>query len=498
MTVLATSREALGVDGELLCLVPPLEVPDALTSTAAEVPQTPAAQLFLQHAAAVGAPVEPADLLCVAEICRRLDGIPLALELAAARLRSTSPAELLERLRDGRHELRNPRRVAEARHRTLQAVVAWSYALLSTQEQAAFAQLSVFAGAFSAEAAQQIAGADDQVLHALVDKSMVVVERQPGGTRYRLLVTLRALGEEQLSEEDGQRTRAAHAAYFQRRTQATMSRGGPHIAEAVATVTGDLDELRIAHAWALRHDLDLALDVLAALVDYVELQMPSEVFTWAEQAIEAAEASGSTHASLPLVLTVAASGARFRGDLSTAGAWAQRALDLLPLQSDARRFPLYLLAELPLFEGDLARSVKMATELEQSARAADDAFRVSLALVTRALAIGYGGDAAAAEALALSSREQAEAAGELAGAAWSYYAEGELRIDTEPERALGELNRALQGAGKVGDRYLTGCALVSRASLLGRWHDPEPARDAFRDVIEHWHQAGDWTHQWTT
>jgi tetratricopeptide (TPR) repeat protein len=378
--------------------------------------------------------------------------------------------------------------------------VAWSYGLLSRHERDAFDRLSVFAGAFSAEAAHRVAGAGDGLLRALVDKSMVVVERHPVGTRYRLLETLRAYGRARLSEDDRQRGQAAHAAFFRWRTwsDAERLRGGS-VGQALAAITADLDEVRTALAWSTEHDLDLALDLVAALVDYVELQLPSEVFGWAEQAVGAADASGRTSPAMPLVLAVVASGARFRGDLAAARTLAQRSLDLTDGPDDPRRrFPLYLLCELRLFDGDLDRTAELAGELEEAAQAAGDAFRVSLALVCRALALAYGGQVGPGAALATSSRERAERAGDLVGAAWSRYAEGETRIDSDPERALGLLERALREARDVGDRYLTGVVLVSRASLLGRWHDPSPAREAFRLVIEHWHQSGDWTHQWTT
>jgi predicted ATPase len=221
VAVLATSREHLHVPGERVWQVAPLAVPSAGAS-AGEVLDTPAGALFCARAVAV----EPAFALtdgnapAVGELCRRLDGIPLAIELAAARVRAMTPADLVERL-DQRFRLLTvgPRR-DEGRHRTLQAVVAWSYELLGEAEAPLFDRLPVFAGSFALSAAERVCAGEPVaeedvagVLAELVDKSMVVVERGEDRACYRLLDTLRDYGSAQLEEAgDAERYRRAHAA----------------------------------------------------------------------------------------------------------------------------------------------------------------------------------------------------------------------------------------------------------------------------------------------
>ena len=170
-------------------------------------PASEGVALFLDAAAAADSSFVSSDLEhdSVADICRRLDGLPLAIELAAARVRSTAPVELLARLNDRFKLLRGTARNRVDHHGTLWATVEWSYQLLTEPERAVFDQLSVFAGSFDLRAAEMVCTADSidesdvvDLLSNLVDKSMVVAERHAFGTRYRLLETLREFGEDRL------------------------------------------------------------------------------------------------------------------------------------------------------------------------------------------------------------------------------------------------------------------------------------------------------------
>jgi non-specific serine/threonine protein kinase len=227
LRILATSREALGITGEVPHRVPSLALPDAQRAMPAEaLGQYEAVTLFVDRAQVVqpAFQVTNANAPAVAEICRRLDGIPLAIELAAARVRVLPVEQLLARLQDRFRLLTGGSRTALERHQTLQAAVDWSYDLLNEQEKALFERLSVFAGGWTLEAAEAVCADDGGVerselkvegegiapaqgssfhvqlplddvldlLTRLVDKSLVVVEDQPGGSaRYRLLETLR-------------------------------------------------------------------------------------------------------------------------------------------------------------------------------------------------------------------------------------------------------------------------------------------------------------------
>jgi predicted ATPase/DNA-binding XRE family transcriptional regulator len=221
LRVLATSRQPLGVAGELIWSVPALGW---------RGPDTGAVRLFLDRARAV-APwfaLTEANTAAVAEVCRHLDGIPLAIELAAARVRALGVDELLARL-DQRFRLLSDRtQTATPRHQTLQAALDWSYGLLTPSEQALFRRLSVFVGGWTLEAVEAI-GADDalgstevlDVLTQLVDQSLVQIEppHDGDGLRYRLLETVRQYAHERLAEGGEQEiVQARHASYFQRRS----------------------------------------------------------------------------------------------------------------------------------------------------------------------------------------------------------------------------------------------------------------------------------------
>ena len=221
--ILATSREALAVPGEVQLAVAPLAVPSE-DSPSERVPEFPAARLFLDRAAAVR-PDLTADgpaLDAVAVICRRLDGIPLALELAAARLAGLQPLELADRVRDRFAVLTSGDRTAEARQRTLRGAVDWSHDLLTQQERVLFRRLAVFRGGWTLTAAEAVVTDTElpaqrvmELLERLVRQSLIVLDQTGGHSRYRMLETLRQYATGKLADAvETTAMDAAHAAYF--------------------------------------------------------------------------------------------------------------------------------------------------------------------------------------------------------------------------------------------------------------------------------------------
>jgi predicted ATPase/DNA-binding SARP family transcriptional activator len=218
LRILATSREPLGLDGELVYRVAPLSLAEP-GEAPPEVAGSAAVRLFVERAASVGWEPDrsPETLTTVASICRELDGLPLALELAAARTHVLTVEEIADRLDDRFRFLRYWRRTPEPRHETLGTTMAWSYDLLSEDERALLRGLSVFAGGFTFEAAAAVCldGDSDaalELLTRLVESSLVVAEARHGTTRYRMLETVRHYAAERLAETD--ETRSRHAAYF--------------------------------------------------------------------------------------------------------------------------------------------------------------------------------------------------------------------------------------------------------------------------------------------
>ena len=278
LRVLATSREALGVTGEALRPVPPLELPPGGTD-AHEAAAYAAVRLFADRAAAVrpGFAVTPANAAAVVRICSALDGLPLAIELAAARLRSLPVEEVARRLDDRFRLLSRGDRTAAPRHQTLRAVVEWSWDLLDEDERTLARRLTVFSGGATLEAAEAVCGmaADagtgtgvdiDDLLAGLVEKSLL----QTDGTRYRMLSTVQAFCAERLAEAgEEERFARAHTAYFldlARRADPEL-RGAAQL-EWLARLAADHANLHAALRRAVRSDPVTALRLVAALSWY--------------------------------------------------------------------------------------------------------------------------------------------------------------------------------------------------------------------------------------
>ncbi|MFI6735981.1 BTAD domain-containing putative transcriptional regulator [Nonomuraea sp. NPDC050451] len=258
LTIMATSREPLGLTGEHLVPLAPL-------------PTDPAVKLFAERAAAVrqGFAVGPGNLDAVVRICAALDCLPLAIELAAARMRTFGVEEIATRLaeHDRFRLLSRGDRTAPTRHRTLHAVVEWSWSLLGAEEQALARQFSVFAGGASLEAVERVCGADSADLLAdLVDKSLVETD----GERYHMLDTIRLFCAERLAETgEEDRLRAAHAAWFLE--FARRADGHLYSAEQLqwlALLSADNANLQAALRWSVEHDPPTAARLVAALAMY--------------------------------------------------------------------------------------------------------------------------------------------------------------------------------------------------------------------------------------
>jgi predicted ATPase/class 3 adenylate cyclase len=248
VTVLATSREPLGVDGERVVPVAGLGPADAV-------------DLFHDRALAADDSVTLSreDHAAVVAICEQLDGMPLAIELAAARVRSLTPTEILERLGDRLGLLRSTAQRGAERHRTLRATVDWSYQLLTSDERRLFDRLSVFAGGFDLRAVERVCTAPPldatemfDALASLVDKSMVVADRSVDGTRYRLLETLRQFAAERLAADDADGLRERHLRhYLDVAGECARLWASPHQLSANSILDREWDNLRAAHEWAL-------------------------------------------------------------------------------------------------------------------------------------------------------------------------------------------------------------------------------------------------------
>ncbi len=277
-TVLATSREPLGVLGEMTWRLPSLSLPSPDTTRLADLESSGAARLFVERARTTspGFEVREEDVPALTDICRRLDGIPLALELAASRTGVLSLSQIASALDDRFRLLTGGRRNALPRQRTLEASVAWSHELLDQELQAAFRLLSVFAGSFDLDAAVSVCGDNNasdvlDLLTGLVDRSLVQVERRGRASRYRMLETIRDYAR-RLLVEDGAAddVRDRHLAHFAAlAVEAGPGLDGPGIRSWLTRIDDEVPNLRAALDWsASRGHVDAGLLLVGRLGTY--------------------------------------------------------------------------------------------------------------------------------------------------------------------------------------------------------------------------------------
>jgi predicted ATPase len=506
LVVLATSRERLGVRGEYLWPVAPLAVPadDAASGATTVLLQVPSVRLFCDRATAADPSfrLETSDSQAVVRICRRLDGLPLALELAAARAATLDPAELAERLGERFALLTAGPRDDTGRHRTLRATIDWSYELLEPAEAALFDRLSVFPGGFDLRAVEAVcgtAGDEDLVQHlvSLVDKSMVSAEPVDASIRYRLLETLHDYAGERLAGRGDTDARGrAHAQFYvQLAEDADRDVCGRNEARGVARLDRELDNLRAAHQWAIGHrDADLALRLSAALHFYAVHRLRDDVLGWAFAAAALPTAAG--HRLRATACASAGFGAAHRGERAAA---TRLAVDGMASATDtsATADVYETLAVIAIYEGRLADSRRYGREAVLAARRAGDMYRAQWSSHVEALAAVYARDQVA-PVMVESVHAGAVALGNPTHLAWAWYLRGEAVLDTDPDQALAAFERAVELAEPVRNSFVRGVALVSAGSARGRSADPWSAVGAFREIVCQWREAGDWTHQWTT
>ncbi len=503
VTILATSREVLGLPGEQVWRVEPLGLP-AVGASAPAASESPAVRLFAARAIAArpGFAIEPGNVTAVVEVVRHLDGLPLALELAAARMRAMSPAALAARLDQGFDLLAGAQPSMVARHRTLQDLVAWSHDLLGPDEQLLFARLSVFAGSFGLDAAEHVGVSDDlgatrvaALLANLVDKSMVQLVDEDRG-RYRLLETLREFGRDQLGDADRADARARHAQWYLAVVEdCARALSGPGEADAVATLDADFDNLRAAHRWSIEHaDVDVALRLVAGLREYAFRCMHAEIISWADDAI--ALPGAAEHERFPVVVGAAAYARFVRGDLEGAIELGERAVDAADrLGVDGSGLAERALGNAWFYKGEAERGAGWMERMICSARDGSAA-RLAHALYMRSVAFTSVGDNASGARMAEDAMAAAKASGSPTARAEAAYARGIALEATDPAGASEELQRSVDVAREAGNRWIEAFARTEVLWLEARQGRPREALAQYADVIDSWYRGGDWANQW--
>jgi non-specific serine/threonine protein kinase len=496
LRVLATSRAPLGVAGEVVWRVPPLGLPPSGTPpSAAWADASEAVQLFLDRARAA----QPAFALtddnaaAVAAICGQLDGLPLAIELAAARLSVLSAEQLAARLADRFALLTTGRQAALPHHRTLRAAVEWSYELLDAADQAAFARLAVFAGGFTLEAAEAVcAGEGDgeclfippsddacapvallDALGRLVDRSLVVVEpERAAGPRYRLLETLRAFAWERLAA-DGAADLAGrrHAAFFAAWAEARAAeRPDGERSDWLDRLEEEHDNLRAALGWAqARGERALAVRLTGVLFRFWLLQGHfGEGCRWLDGSLRLiGPAATPERAGL---LLGAAECANAVGEFARARGWLDEALALAEALDD-RRIRARGLRERSygaFMTGDYAAAVADNEAAVTLARPLGDPLETGRLLMRLAAKVWAAGDAARAEAVLAEARRLLTEAGSAADVAVTLSEAGHLALaggDHARARACYAESVALLRAGGGAARLAGPLAGLGAAAL---------------------------------
>jgi non-specific serine/threonine protein kinase len=474
LSILATSREPLNVDGEFVWIVPSLTVPPS-ASPVSHLHHYDAVRLFCERATAASSAFELTSQngASVTNICRRLDGIPLAIELAAARLKILSAEQIAARLDNAMHLLTEGKRGAPPRHQTLRATLDWSYTLLSTEEQLLCRRLSVFAGGFSLDAVETVClvgheratgfGGDDvfDLLSHLVEKSLALVSLRPDSLatpRYRLLETVRQYGHEQLrraGETEG--VQRQHAQYYLALAEVVWPRlVGAQQAEWLAQMETEHDNLRAAFAWSHSPagDPELALRLAAALCWFWWTHgHHSEAQQWLTLAL-AGSPQARTRARAQALCWAGIFGVGTRVEFRQASAFLEESLALSRELHDRGEmsWALVNLARAAEHGDDSARAAQLAEQGVSLSRELDDPWYIAQALERLGEVVRLQGDSLRAAGLYEESLALSLARGDKRNVATVLHNLGHVKLQQgDLSRAAGHFEDCLVLAQEMSD-----------------------------------------------
>ena len=492
--ILATSREALALPGEVIWLVSPLRLPEPDTVPSVEVLLTcEAVALFVARATAAlpSFRLTVENAASIARICRRVEGLPLALELAAARLQVLSSAELAERLDDAARVLTRGRRTAPPRQQTLRATLDWSYRLLPDTERAVFRRLAVFAGSFSLGAAEMVcAGADVaeaevfDALARLVEQSLLTVQDRQEETRYRLLEPLRQYARDRLVETDAapQVERRHRDWYAALAARAAGELSGPEQGRWLDRVAIEHDNLRAALGWSLaRGDAAAAGQTALGIWQFWLLRGHlHEGRRWLEQVLAALPEPTPLRAQLLWVAGILA-----RPDAVQARQHFSESLALWQALGDRDGIARALgsLGFLAQALGDYRQAVAYLEQILPLARASTDTQGLARVLTGLALSVLDAGDVERATALCAEGLSLHQGTGDLRGAAAAMANLGAIWLARGDERRAAALwEESLAVRRRIGDQGGTAHVLTLLGGLAVR-------RGAYARATELYHEG---------
>lgn len=508
LRILATSREALGIAGEVAWRVPSLSLPQphelTQTDSLARITQYEAIRLFIERAEASSPEfkVNPHNIKAIVQICQRLDGIPLAIELAAARVKALSVEQIAARLDDRFRLLTGGSRTALPRQQTLRAMMDWSYELLNERERILFRRLSAFAGGFTLEAAEAVC-ADEQIpayeiidlLTNLVSKSLVVFSDEEA--RYRLLETVRQYARDKLLETgEAARVRDHHRDWFlafAERAESALQ--GPDQALWLKRLETEHDNLRAALEWSSA-DSETGLRLASALWFFWYLRgYVSEGREWLKQFLtKAAQASSSLRAK---ALYGASMLARAQDDYALATRLLEESLALYRATRDNRGVALALgnLGMIALAQGDYARATKLHEESLEHFRKLEDRVGIASALSELGNVAMYQNDLVQAERLLEESLVLSRAAQDDQGIALALRRLGAVLFQKgERARAKALLQESLELYRGLGAVPGLASVLNSLGMVALSEGDPQRAGKLLRESLAQYRDVGDKWH----
>ena len=502
VSIVATSREPLAVAGEHVWSVEPLSTVAGRELSVEAALTIPAVALFVARAQAADPTftLDDSTASIVVEICRRLDGIPLAIELAAARTRVLGVSEIARRLDERFGLLKAIRRGSDPRHRAMRDTLSWSYDLLQPDEQQLFTELSVFAGSFDLNSAEALAPGGDvlDLLTRLTERSMLSARPQATGpTRYELLETLREYGRTRLDSERAVKLLTKHASHFASvAAWVAAEQCGPGEAGAMRTADSSFADLRSAQRFAVESGaLDDAFGLIGSMREFGMRAMRYEVFGWAENACRADGALD--HPLAPLLTGMRAYGAWVRGEYDDALALAEETRELetalgVPPSGLAERVMgnvLFIIDRKDLGNAAAAHQVEVAEASGNESRLVHACYMASVALSSE----GRYGEARDLVARAREYAEQTQSPTDLASAA---VAEGfSSRNDADALDAFVVADRIARTAG---NRWMSAFAYTEASGLLVARGEIDEGCAGLADMVDVWYRAGDWSQQWHT
>ena len=487
LRIVATSRELIGMPTEYAWPLRPLDCSQ---------PDSPAQQFFRRRAdASRHGAVAGADHDTITAIVRRLDGLPLAIELAAARVATLGLADLSEQI-EGSVGTRTPldglsRRGGEPRHRTLRAAIEWSERLLPAGVKDALAQWTVFAGAVGLSDAQAVLQVSPEVIDELARHSLLSIEIRSGRTYYRMLETVRSV-----VGPASTITARRHLEHFSAAAaRAAAALETPDEAAAHQRLVELIDELRLAHHHARRVDVEAAVRMSMSLHRFGVSRLLTELLDWAAKLAPLVQDRPDLRAAVD-------SSVAYRyviaEQLDSAQQRARSALaDAADDQTRCRA--LEALGDSCLFQGELAAAHAWWSELVEVGRRAGDTYYELIGHVGAAMALAYGDRRDdARKSFDDAERRFATATLSPTQQSWLAYLQGEVLLDDDPATALASFTRAIQLADAAASHYVGGVARVSAITLQSRTAPPHVALPLYADVIERWLAVGSWSHLLTT